>query len=170
MGRALSVVVSMPPGTSLERPMSQSAQAIYDHAPLGARISYTDGLPRPPARFKRKLRAWEQQNGTGFLSERRPGYREGDPALFTLRTDVYGSRETIIMIVNLIFNVSSTKEFAVIGEPSPGEILCITVDHEGNDELAYVARTQADADHWLERNRYGTTRLETVPERHAIAA
>lgn len=150
--------------------MSQSAQAIYDHAPLGARISYTDGSPRPPARFKNKLRSWERQNGTGFLSERRPGHRTDDPALFTLRTDIYGSHETIIMIVNKIFDVSSTKEFAVIGEPSPGEVLCITVDRDGHDELAYVARTQADADRWLERNRYGTTRLETVPERHAIAA
>ena len=35
-----------------------SAQLIYDHAPLGAIIRYSDSTPRPPKRHRRKLQAW----------------------------------------------------------------------------------------------------------------
>ena len=34
--------------------MSATAQSIFDAAPLGAIIRYSDGTPRPPDRFKRK--------------------------------------------------------------------------------------------------------------------
>ena len=36
-----------------------SANTIIDQAPLGALIRYTDGSPKPPARFTKKLAAWE---------------------------------------------------------------------------------------------------------------
>lgn len=29
-----------------------SAQSIFDHAPLGAIVTFSDGTQRPPARFK----------------------------------------------------------------------------------------------------------------------
>lgn len=32
-----------------------SASLILDMAPLGALVAYSDGAPRPPARFTRKL-------------------------------------------------------------------------------------------------------------------
>jgi len=46
-----------------------SAQHIYTSAPLGSLIRYSNGKPRPPARFRRKLRAWEHENWTcnGFV-------------------------------------------------------------------------------------------------------
>ena len=37
-----------------------SAKTIIDTAPLGALIRYTDGSPKPPARFTKKLAAWER--------------------------------------------------------------------------------------------------------------
>jgi len=36
-----------------------SASTIFDTAPLGALIRYTDGSPKPPSRFIKKLAAWE---------------------------------------------------------------------------------------------------------------
>ena len=39
-----------------------SAQHIYVSAPLGSIVRYSDGTPRPPARFKRKLAAWENKD------------------------------------------------------------------------------------------------------------
>ena len=44
-----------------------SATNIIDTAPLGALIRYTDGSPKPPARFTKKLAAWERSNGVGRL-------------------------------------------------------------------------------------------------------
>ena len=44
-----------------------SASTIIDTAPLGALIRYTDGSPKPPARFTKKLAAWERSNGVGLL-------------------------------------------------------------------------------------------------------
>ena len=50
-----------------------SAQYIYDTAPLGSLIRYSNGEPRPPERFRRKLAAWNNDNGTGRFVERYPG-------------------------------------------------------------------------------------------------
>ena len=44
-----------------------SATTIIDTAPLGALIHYTDGSPKRPARFTKKLAAWERSNGVGRL-------------------------------------------------------------------------------------------------------
>lgn len=44
-----------------------SAHIINDSAPLGALIRYSDGTARPPARFRKKLSAWESRNGAGRL-------------------------------------------------------------------------------------------------------
>ena len=44
-----------------------SATTIIDTAPLGALIRYTDDSPKPPARFTKKLAAWERSNGVGRL-------------------------------------------------------------------------------------------------------
>ena len=49
-----------------------SAHIVYDTAPLGALIRYSDGAPRPPARFAKKLAAWERRNGLGRLVRKEP--------------------------------------------------------------------------------------------------
>ena len=49
-----------------------SAQHIYMSAPLGSIIRYSDGTPKPPARFKRKFAAWENNNGGGRLVRKTP--------------------------------------------------------------------------------------------------
>src|SRR3546814_9870515 len=41
-------------------------------APLGALLRYSDGQPRPPVRFNKKLAAWERTNGVGRLIKKTP--------------------------------------------------------------------------------------------------
>lgn len=48
------------------------ALEIFTDAPLGAFVRFSDGTPRPPERFKRKLAAWENYNGTGRLTGKQP--------------------------------------------------------------------------------------------------
>ena len=49
-----------------------SATNIIETALLGALIRYTDGSPKPPARFTKKLAAWERSNGLGRLVKKEP--------------------------------------------------------------------------------------------------
>ena len=49
-----------------------SAREIYDIAPLGALIRFSDGTPEPPARHRRKRTAWLSNNGAGRLVRKNP--------------------------------------------------------------------------------------------------
>ena len=64
-----------------------SATTILETAPLGALIRYTDSTTKPPARFTKKLAAWERSNGVGRLVKKeppRPYPTWTAPASFTL--------------------------------------------------------------------------------------
>lgn len=53
--------------------MSRSAQDLFDTAPLGAIVRFSDGRPPPPASFAQRRRAWEINNGVGRLVRKIPG-------------------------------------------------------------------------------------------------
>jgi hypothetical protein len=64
-----------------------SAQHIFDHAPLGSLIRYSNKTPKPPARFVNKLWAWEHENGVGRLIRKEPAVQRAtyaSPACITL--------------------------------------------------------------------------------------
>ena len=72
-----------------------SAQLIYDLVPLGSLIRYSDGTPRPPARFRKKLASWENRNSGGRLIRKQAERRVGDtmlPACITLHEGDYVSK------------------------------------------------------------------------------
>ena len=99
-----------------------SAQYVYDTAPLGSLIRYSNGEPRPPERFRRKLAARHNDNGTGRLVERYPGqvtdnYRS--PAHFMLHLATYGSQGVIVMTVRRAYSVESSLNFEIIDTPKP---------------------------------------------------
>lgn len=52
-----------------------SAQLIYDLAPLGSLVRFSDGTPRPPERHRKKLAAWEHRNSGGRLIRKQPERR-----------------------------------------------------------------------------------------------
>ena len=77
-----------------------SAHTIYDCASLGSVIRYCDRTARPPARFRKKLSAWESRNGTGRLAKKeppreRPTYTS--PACFTLHEGDFGQGGIIVV-------------------------------------------------------------------------
>ena len=77
-----------------------SATNIIDTAPLGALIRYTDGSPKPPARFTKKLAAWERSNGVGRLVKKEPprSYPTWTaPASFTLHEGNFSSDGVILV-------------------------------------------------------------------------
>lgn len=143
-----------------------SAQHIYDIAPLGSLIRYSNGEPRPPERFRRKLAAWNIDNGTGLLVERYPGqvsdhYRS--PAHFMLHLATYGSEGVIVMTVRRAYSVESPLNFEIIDTPKPGQVRVLTT-FRGKDELRHLVADMASAEAWMRDNPYSGMRAEIVTD------
>jgi len=79
-----------------------SATTILETAPLGALIRYTDSTTKPPARFTKKLAAWERSNGVGRLVKKespRPYPTWTAPASFTLHEGNFSSDGVILVTI-----------------------------------------------------------------------
>lgn len=48
-------------------------QQVSHPLPLGTQVTVSDGTPRPPERFKRKLADWKHNNYTGVVTEHTAG-------------------------------------------------------------------------------------------------
>lgn len=141
-----------------------SARLIFDLAPLGSLVRYSDGTPRPPERHHKKLTAWENRNGGGRLIRKTPATPAGQyplPASFTLHEGDHGSGGVIVLRVHRSFSVDSELKFAVTERPAIG--LVRVLDRPGeNAELVYLAGHRADAEEWLSRHGYPYAVLDEV--------
>ena len=141
-----------------------SAQNIYDSAPLGALIRYSDGTPMPPARFNKKVAAWKRDNGVGRLVRKTPSLVMGRytaPATLTLHEGNYASGGVIVLTVHRSYNLHSNLTFEVVGTPKPGN--CRVLQPFGESvELIHLAQDRAAAEAWLRGNPYSHARLEEV--------
>ena len=141
-----------------------SAQAIMDHAPLGAIIRFSDGTPRPPDRFRRKLADWENRNDKGRLIRKeraRVGASLNYPGGFSLHLGDYGSNGVVVIKFTRSFQVTTPLDFEIEGLPPPGSIRILRQVGEV-EELEYLAPDASAADEWLARNQMAKVRLETV--------
>jgi hypothetical protein len=80
-----------------------SAHSIFEHAPIGAIVAWSDGNPRPPERHRRKRNAWTTNNSQGRLIRKQGGPNTGalDPhASFTLHEADYGAGGVIAICVH----------------------------------------------------------------------
>lgn len=141
-----------------------SVQHIYDAAPLGAIIRFSNGEPQPPARFTRKLKAWSRENGVGRLVEKKPGVtreRYSLPSSITLHEGDYGADGCIAIVVNLIFHVGNGLDFVIAELPKPGTALVLTT-WEGVDTLRHMAADRAAAERWLSEHHWSRARIDVV--------
>lgn len=141
-----------------------SAQHIFDAAPLGALIRYSNSEPQPPARFTRKLKAWERENGIGRLVEKKPGVireRYSIPPSITLHAGDYRDAGFIAIVVNLIFHVGSKLDFSIAELPMPGAALVVS-SYEGVDTLRHIASSRAAAERWLSEHHWSNSRIDIV--------
>jgi hypothetical protein len=144
--------------------------AVYQSVPLGTLLRYFDGTPQPPARFTRKLRAWQNRNATGRLIEKRPPSAIGDtayPAGFTLHEGSYGSNGTIVLVVRRGYQVTTDLRFEIVEQPQPGSVRVLT-RWNGRDELQHLAPDMAAAEEWMQRNRYSNLVTEVVGDDEPI--
>ena len=143
-----------------------SATHIIDAAPLGALVRYSDGSPKPPARFTKKLAAWERSNGIGRLVKKEPPRMHGartSPASFTLHEGNFSSDGVILVTIMRSHSADSALSFDVVEVPQPGQVK-ILLDFGGATELLHLAANQVAAELWIAREGYRKARLEVVGE------
>lgn len=158
-----------------------SATTIIDTAPLGALIRYTDGSPKPPARFTKKLAAWERSNGVGRLVKKeppRPYPTWTAPASFTLHEGNFASDGVIpgvsqsdnaVVTIMRSHSADSTLVFEVAEEPKPGQVR-VLLDFGGNTELLHLAESITAAELWIAKEGYRNARLEIVGDEQSERA
>ena len=141
-----------------------SANTIIDQAPLGALIRYTDGSPKPPARFTKKLAAWEKSNGVGRLVKKeppRPYPTWTAPDSFTLHEGNFSSEGVILVTIMRSHSVDSQLNFEVVEEPKAGQVR-VLLDFGGSTELLHLASSVAAAELWIAKEGYRNARFEIV--------
>ena len=93
-----------------------SAYHIYDNAPLGSLVRYSDGMPKPPARFNRKLAAWQNRNGVARPVKKQPQRdrpTHTSPASITLHEGDFASGGVVVLTVRRTYSVDSDLCFEI---------------------------------------------------------
>ena len=141
-----------------------SAHAIFDHAPIGSTIAWSDGTPRPVARFTKKLAAWLTSNGKGRLIRKQPGRSLGNLSLsasFTLHEADFGTGGLVAIRVHRTFALDSSLRFSVVERPAIGSVRVF--DRAGDDaELVHFAPHLPAAKEWLSGHGYPQAVLSEV--------
>jgi hypothetical protein len=132
-----------------------TARAIFESAPLGSLVRYSDGQPRPPARFTRRLETWRQTNGQGILVKKAPSRTLGKvpiPETFTLQVGSYGFQGIVVLVMLRVYDLTSPLTFFVERVPRPGQALVVTGSAE--PELRHLAADLSEAKAWAARKGY----------------
>lgn len=141
-----------------------SALSIFEDAPIGAVVSWTDGTPRPPERHRKKLSAWKTKNSSGRLIKKEPARSRptySSPAGFTLHEADFGAGGVIAIRVHRSFSVDSALQFTVVERPSLGSVRVF--DRAGEHaELVHLAPHRAAAEEWLTRHGYPNSVLDEI--------
>lgn len=143
---------------------TMSAHIVYDTAPLGALIRYSDGTPKPPARFAKKLAAWERRNGLGRLVRKvppreRPAYCA--PAAIILNEGSFASGSVILVTAVREHSLDSDLRYEIVERPAIGMVR-VMLSVCDNVELLHLADSREAAELWLARTGHARARLEEV--------
>jgi len=148
-----------------------TAQRIFDLAPIGSIVAWSDGTPRPSDRHKKKLDTWRANNARGRLITKLAERRIGTvviPAGFTLHETDLATGGVIVMKVFKTFSVASSLLFEVVGSPPIGSVLIFDRPGESR-ELVHLAADRREAEAWLSGHGYPHAVLEEVSGAVAIA-
>ncbi len=149
-----------------------SASLIFDIAPLGSIIAWSDGTPQPPERHRKKLSAWKTSNSQGRLvrkqGERTTGTYVARPD-FTIHEGDFGSSGTIVLRVFRTFSIDSDLRFTVVERPALGSIRVF--DRPGlGAQLVHLAGSREAAEVWLKSHGHPNAVLEDVTADEVAAA
>jgi hypothetical protein len=141
-----------------------SAKHVFDHAPIGSIVAWSDGSPRPPERHRKKLSAWQANNSRGRLIQKQDERRIGNVVLsagFTLHEGDFGSGGVTVIRVHRTFSASSVLQFTVVECPPVGSVRIFDRAGPGR-ELVHLAMSRPDAEAWLGCHAHPHAVLEEV--------
>lgn len=141
-----------------------SAISIFEDAPIGAIIAWSDGQPRPPERHRKKLSAWESNNSKGRLICKQGERGIGNVTLsatFTLHEGDLGEGGVVVIRVHRSFSLDSSLQFTIIERPAVGSVRIFDRAGEGA-ELVHLAPHRAEAEEWLTRHGYPRAVLDEI--------
>lgn len=148
-----------------------SAHIIFEHAPIGAIVAWSNGTPRPPERHRRKLDAWKTNNSQRRLIREQGALGTGvvDPhASFTLHEPDYGAGGVIAIRVHRTFSLASSLRFAIVERHAVGSVRVF--DRAGDHaELVHLAPHRAATEQWLSEQGCPNAMLEEVSADEAAA-
>lgn len=144
-----------------------SAHLVFD-APIGSIIAWSDGAPRPPERFVKKLSAWKTNNSSGRLIRKQGGPNYGTVGSFVLHEADHGAVGVIAIRVHRTFSLSSDLLFTVVERPPVGAVRVL--DRPGDQpELVHLAPHRAAAEQWLSEYGYPNAVLDEVSPDEIVA-
>lgn len=133
-----------------------SASLIYDLAPIGSIVAWSDGSSRPPERHRKKLSAWQTRNSQGRLIRKEGKRGVGITSLspcFTLHEGDLGANGIITVRIHRTFSLDSGLTFKVVERPTLGSVRIF--DRPGvNAELVHLADNRQAAAEWLIRHGF----------------
>jgi hypothetical protein len=141
-----------------------SATLIFEDAPIGATVAWSDGAPRPPEHHRKKLSAWKSTNSKGMLI-RKQGVLDArslaGTGSFTVHEGDFGAGGVIAIRIHRTFMLSSSLHFSIIERPPIGSVRVF--DRAGDyRQLVHLAAHPAAAQHWLSQHGYPNAVLEDV--------
>ena len=151
-----------------------SVMTIYEHAPIGAMIAWSDGTPRPPKRYLHRHSEWLYCNNRGRLVGKEGKRGSGDPEIPPAIVILKGDFTEAGVVANQTFDTfffNNPFRFTIAERPLIGSVRVF--DRPGCDaELVYLARSRAEAEHWavVEGYRYPDPVFEEVTADEVAAA
>ena len=151
-----------------------SFMTIYERAPIGALIAWTDGTRRPPKRTSTLHSEWLFHNNRGRLVKTQGERGRGDPGSCPAITILKGDFTEAGVVANssvYTFQIDYPLQFTIVERPPIGSVRVF--DRPGRDaELVYLASNRAEAEHWamVEGIRYPDSVFEEVTADEVAAA
>lgn len=141
-----------------------SGLMIFDRAPVGSIISWTDGKPRPPENQIRALAGWKRDNAEGMVVRKRSHSVMGQslvPASIKVATDAIDDLGAVIGPDFRTFLIDSVLTFTVVELPQIGSFRIF--DGSGADaELLHVASGRDHAEVWVKTSGFAVTVMVEV--------
>lgn len=141
-----------------------SAHMIFERAPVGAIISWSDGSPKPPAPQPRAFATWKKNNATGQLIRRDHRRLMGQvliPTGFTVLTEAIDEVGIVVGRNVRSFPIDCAFRFDIVERAAIGSIRILDLA-SGSPELVHLAFSLDPAEIWMRKRGSGSMVMEEV--------
>ncbi|MBY5766688.1 hypothetical protein HFO06_26910 [Rhizobium leguminosarum] len=136
-----------------------SASLIFDTAPIGSIIAWSDGTPQPPERHRKKLSAWKTRHSQGRLVRKQ---KERTTGAHMARPDFPSTKATSAASGTIVLRIDSDLTFKIVECPAPPGSVRIFDRAGAGAELVHLAENRESAELRLKSHGYPNAVFEDV--------